>query len=255
MSGTLVVFAKRPEPGLVKTRLCPPFRPEQAAAFYAAMLDDVLEATARWAPALGLAPVLAVHPPEARAQLARRAPAPFRVVAQRGRDLSERMESAAAEAAAASGSPVLLRGSDSPTLAEDALRAALRTLSDGADLVLSPDRDGGYNLAGLARTAPGIFAHPMSTGTVLADTVARARARGLRVELLPPGFDIDTAEDLRLLAEARQREAALPCPRSLAYLDACALWPAQPPGFAPEEGSPVPRGDAVRPLAIGRKVT
>ena len=59
MRGVLVVFAKRPEPGFVKTRLCPPLRPEQAAELYACMLDDVLVASARAAPALGLEPVLA----------------------------------------------------------------------------------------------------------------------------------------------------------------------------------------------------
>ena len=61
-AGVLVVFAKAPRPGEVKTRMCPPLTPEQAADFYAAMLDDVLEATAEFAPRLGLAPVLAVHP-------------------------------------------------------------------------------------------------------------------------------------------------------------------------------------------------
>jgi hypothetical protein len=101
-------------------------------------------------------------------------------------------------------------------------------------VVLSPDRDGGYNLVGLARPAPGLFAHAMSTASVLDDTLGRARALGLRAELLAPGFDIDTAEDLALLAEARRRDPALPCPRALAYLDAHGLWPAQTAGRAPD---------------------
>lgn len=65
MSGALVVFAKQPLPGQVKTRLCPPFTPEQAADFYACMLDDVLESTLRASAALGLVAVLALLPPEA----------------------------------------------------------------------------------------------------------------------------------------------------------------------------------------------
>ena len=80
----LIVFAKEPRPGFVKTRMSPPLSAEQAAGLYAALLDDVLAATAEHAEAFGLAPVLAVHPPEACAALARRAPPGFRVVAQRG---------------------------------------------------------------------------------------------------------------------------------------------------------------------------
>jgi glycosyltransferase A (GT-A) superfamily protein (DUF2064 family) len=91
--------------------------------------------------------------------------------------------------------------------------------------VICPDRDGGYNLVGLARPAPGLFAHPMSTASVLADTLARARAGGLTHTALPAGFDLDTAADLALLAEARRRGAAGACPRTLAFLDRHALWP------------------------------
>ena len=82
--GVLVVFAKLPRAGEVKTRMCPPLSLEDAASFYSAMLDDVLEATAVFAPGLGLDPVLAVHPGQGCRELALRAPAPFRVVRQRG---------------------------------------------------------------------------------------------------------------------------------------------------------------------------
>jgi uncharacterized protein len=217
----LVVFAKEPAPGQVKTRLCPPFTPEQAARFYAALLADVLDATAAACRALGLDAVLAVHPPEA----ATRVPAPpgFRREPQRGPDLAARMEHALARELAAGG-PVLLRGSDSPTLAAATLAAAVDALSR-SDLVLCPDRDGGYNLVGLAKPAPGLFAHPMSTAAVLADTLAQARRLGLSHTLLPAGFDLDTAADLALLADARHAGAADLCPRTLAFLDAEKLWP------------------------------
>jgi rSAM/selenodomain-associated transferase 1 len=222
MSGALVVFAKRPEPGQVKTRLCPPLTPEQAAAFYACMLEDVLETSVRAAAALDLEAVLAVHPPEAAETLP--APAGLRREPQHGADLGERMEHALARELAAGRSPVLLRGSDSPTLGLATLRAALDALTR-ADLVICPDRDGGYNLVGLARPAPGLFSHPMSTGSVLADTLTRARLCGLSHALLPAGFDIDSAADLGLLAEARSRGAAGACPHSVAFLDRHGLWP------------------------------
>jgi rSAM/selenodomain-associated transferase 1 len=223
MSALLVVFAKAPRPGEVKTRLCPPFSPAEAAAFYTHLLDDVLEHTAEVAPRLGLETWLAVHPPEAVAVLARRAPAGLRVVAQRGANLSERMAWAVAQGAAAGCSPILLRGSDSPTLGEPTLREALAELAR-TDLVICPDRDGGYNLVGLHRPAPTLFEHPMSTRSVLEDTLANARGLGLSTRLLPPGFDIDEAKDLLRLAEERDRGRVLICPRTLAFLDAGNLW-------------------------------
>jgi rSAM/selenodomain-associated transferase 1 len=221
--GALVVFARQPAPGRVKTRLTPPFSPEQAAALYRAMLADVLDASAAMAERFGLDAVLAVTPPEACAELARSAPAAFRAVAQRGPDLGARMEWAAAEAAAAGAAPIVLRGSDSPALAADAVGDALRAL-DGHDLALIPDRDGGYGLVALRRPAPGLFSHPMSTASVLADTLAQASRLGLRARVLGPGFDVDTAADLRWLAAARSESGSL-CPRTLAYLDAERLWP------------------------------
>jgi hypothetical protein len=224
VTGAILVFAKAPVPGLVKTRLCPPLTPEEAAAFYACMLDDVLELTARAARGLGLAPWLAVHPPEACAELARRAPAAFRVLAQRGADLSERMTAAAADAAAAGHRPLLLRGSDSPALGEATLAACLKALDD-FDVVLCPDRDGGYNLVGLRGPAPGLFDHAMSTDRVLADTLARASRLGLRSHLLAPGFDLDSAADLRWLARLGAGESDS-CRRTLGFAKARGLLPA-----------------------------
>jgi len=220
--GAILVFAKAPRPGLVKTRMTPPFSPSEAAEFYACLLDDVLEATAESARRLGLDAVVAVHPAEACAEIARRAPPTFRVVAQCGQDLAQRMRWAVSEAAAGGFSPVLLRGSDSPTLGEGTIEEALATLK-GADVVISPDLDGGYNLIGLRTPAPALFDHPMSTGSVVADTLASASRLGLRARVLAGGFDLDTAADLRWLAEAR-RSGTPPCPRTLSFLDEHALW-------------------------------
>jgi hypothetical protein len=220
--GVLVVFAKQPAPGQVKTRLCPPFTPEQAARFYAAMLEDVLEATLAACTQLGLEAVLAVHPPEAASSVA--GPPGLRREPQHGADLGARMEHAMTRELGAGRRPVLLRGSDSPTLGLATLSAALDAL-ERTDLVICPDSDGGYNLVGLARPAPGLFSHPMSTASVLDDTLARAKTSRLTHTLLPAGFDLDTAPDLVRLAEARKRGAAGACPRTLAFLDRHSLWP------------------------------
>jgi glycosyltransferase A (GT-A) superfamily protein (DUF2064 family) len=125
----------------------------------------------------------------------------------------------------------LLRGSDSPCLDRVTLGDAVSALSR-SDLVVCPDRDGGYNLVGLgvaalANAAAGaLFDHPMSTPHVLRETLARAGLARLRVESLEPGFDIDRFDDLRWLSAARRLHPSLPCPRTLAFLDERHLWPA-----------------------------
>jgi len=228
--GWLAVFAKAPRPGAVKTRLCPPFSPEQAAELYRCLLADALEESAHAARALGLEGVLAAEPPEAVAELAAQAPAGFRVLPQRGPDLGSRMSHLALQAAAAAAPLALLRGSDSPTLARADLGRCVAGL-ERDDLVVGPDRDGGYHLLGLGPRALSraalLFDHPMSTPTVLRDTVGRAERLGLRVGLLEPGFDVDRFEDLRGLAAARHRDGSLPCPRTLGFLDERRLWPAR----------------------------
>ena len=223
MRDALIVFARRPEAGRVKTRLSPPLSPEQAAGLYAAMLDDVLEVSAEAARIHDLEMWLAVTPAGAVAEMSRRCPAGFQVFPQQGRDLSERM-SRALEAAVARGAPrILLRGSDSPSLEATRIGEALRGLVDH-DVVASPDRDGGYALIGLRGAAPGIFDHPMGTERVLRDTLDAARRLGLSSDLLAGGFDIDRIEDLRWLAAARSAGRATGCPRTLDFLDANALW-------------------------------
>jgi glycosyltransferase A (GT-A) superfamily protein (DUF2064 family) len=140
------------------------------------------------------------------------------------------MTRVAREAAAAGAPCALLRGSDTPTLDSAALRAAREALA-GADLVVRPDHDGGYGLVGLGPAAlarglaGGLFSHPMSTRTTLRDTRAAAARLGLACAELPPGFDVDHYEDLRLLAAARHADASIPCPRTLAWLDGHRLWP------------------------------
>ena len=216
--GKILVFAKVPVPGRVKTRMSPPLSPRQAAEFYGAMLGDVLEATAGFCAALHLEPVLALHPGSACAEWAQRVPPGYRVIAQRGASLAERMANAVDDESGLGRGPILLRGSDSPALPQERVEAALRALEDN-DVVLSPDRDGGYSLMGLGGVWPGLFAVPTSTGHVLRDTVARAEALGARTVLIEGGFDLDRVEDLNALVEAAQGPQAALCSRTLAYVE------------------------------------
>jgi hypothetical protein len=131
---------------------------------------------------------------------------------------------AAREAAAAGATRILLRGSDSPALDGDSVARVLAAL-DANDLVVCPDLDGGYSLVGLQRPAPGLFDHPMSTRSVLDDTLARAAELGLRAHVEAPSFDLDTIEDLNHLAAVRaQPGVAALCRHTLEYLDAHDWW-------------------------------
>jgi len=230
MKGWLVVFAKAPQPGRVKTRLSPPLSTAEAAELYRCLLLDALDESAAAAATLGLEAVVAVDPPSATAELAAQTPAGFRAIAQGSGELGARMSHVARQAAAAGAPFALLRGSDSPCLDRVVLRDAIAALA-GADLVLCPDRDGGYNLVGLGARAlergpsGGLFDHPMSTPTVLRDTLARAERLQLAAAQLAPGFDVDRYEDLRWLAARRFERGEIPCPRTLVFLDQRRLWP------------------------------
>ncbi len=221
--GWLVVFAKAPRPGLVKTRMSPPLSLDEAALLYGEMLADVLAASARFASQLDLDPVVAFHPADAARELVHRAPPGFRLQAQHGRDLGERMARACREAAAAGVDRILIRGSDSPALGIEPFEQTLARIDSGDDLVLTPDQDGGYAMIGLRTPESRLFQITMSTASVLDDTLARAAALGLRASTTDPAFDLDTVADLwRFRAWLRERPAPVAsdlCPRTLEALD------------------------------------
>lgn len=191
---TLLVLAKRPVPGRVKTRLCPPCTPEQAAALAAAALDDTLAAVLA-TPARRRVLVLDGAP---WAGL----PGDLDVVAQRGAGLDERL--AAAFADAAGGEPALLVGMDTPQVTPALLGAAVDALlAPGADAVLGAADDGGYWAIGLRRPDPAVFLGvPMSTGDTGAAQHARLADLGLAVTLLPTLRDVDVADDAVAVAGA-----------------------------------------------------
>ncbi|OAN45998.1 hypothetical protein A6A03_01710 [Chloroflexus islandicus] len=192
----LVMMARRPEAGRVKTRLCPPLTPAQAATLYAAFLRDLVDLV-RVVP--GVQPLIAYAPAEAGDYFAALAPAIARRP-QTGADLGERL-AAVTDAVLGEGAPaVLVIGSDSPSLPPAQITQAVAALAGGADLVLGPAEDGGYYLVGLRRPAPALFTEvPMSTPTVLRDTLAVAERLGLRTALIDPWYDIDTIADLHRL--------------------------------------------------------
>ncbi|HEV8308428.1 MAG TPA: TIGR04282 family arsenosugar biosynthesis glycosyltransferase [Methylomirabilota bacterium] len=200
----VAVMAKVPVAGEVKTRLCPPLTPTQAAGLARCFLQDRMEQIA----GIELAePILAFTPPEREAEIrALVGPATgVRLVPQVGGDLGARLDRLLTDLLAAPPGAAIAVDADSPTLPTAFVRdACLALLGDTADVVVGPCEDGGYYLIGLRRPTPALFrAIAWSTPAVLEETVARARQLGLRLRLLPAWFDVDRGEDLaRLRARA-----------------------------------------------------
>lgn len=189
----LLVIAKAPVPGRVKTRLCPPCTPEQAAAVAAAALADTLAAGSTSRAADRILVLDGRHP----------APPGWQTVAQHGDGLGDRLANAFTEQAAHR-RPVLLVGMDTPQLTPAHLDDAMRLLTapDGPDAVLGAAVDGGWWALGLRAAAHGACLRdiPTSTATTGADTLRALRARRLDVAELPRLRDVDTAADAREVA-------------------------------------------------------
>ncbi|MFI5314243.1 MAG: TIGR04282 family arsenosugar biosynthesis glycosyltransferase [Myxococcota bacterium] len=194
----LALFAKAPVPGFAKTRLAPPLTPERAAAFYEAMLLDILD---QHASVSDCELALWFTPDGAAEWFAAHAPAVYRRLPQRGRDLAERMRELFRFHAAEGCERIVLRGTDSPTLPAARVAQAFAAL-EHSPLVLCPDRDGGYNLIGARAPHDALFELALSRSDVLGATLARARELGLPCEILPAHHDVDTWQDVvRLSAE------------------------------------------------------
>jgi hypothetical protein len=196
----LCIMAKAPEAGRVKTRLCPPLSPDDAAELYGCFLLDKISQVRGVA---GAERMLVYAPAEAAAVFEALAPG-FTLLAQRGDDLTARLVAVCDELFRGGFDAAILIDSDTPTLPTERLERAVALMRGGApDLVLGPSEDGGYYLIGLRRPHPEIFeGMPWSTPAVLEETLRRARALGLSSAMLEAWYDVDTAADLlRLQAE------------------------------------------------------
>ncbi len=207
----LALFAKAPLPGQVKTRLCPPLSFSEAASLYEAMLLDILD---QHASLEGAKRVLWFTPPEAASWFERTTPPGYRLRPQQGPDLAARMQRLFRAHALEGFGRIVLRGTDSPTLPLERVSSAFEAL-ERVDLVLCPDRDGGYNLIGLRHPCDELFELELSTAQVLERTVARASEAGLCVEILPPHQDVDTAQDLMRIRDELSEALT---PRTLRWL-------------------------------------
>src|SRR3954454_24816134 len=209
----LVIMAKAPRPGAVKTRLTPGLSPEAVIRFYRCLLEDTL-ALAR---SLGDVEVAIMCPESDVSDLAQLAGSEARVVAQKGEGLAAGLTSVFAHFAEGHQRRTIAFNSDSPHLPRSVLEDAFETLA-AHDVVVGPTHDGGYYLVGANAFHPTLFARDgMGTSSALDRLLSRARALHLSIGLAEPFYDIDVADDLTRLAE-ELRLAPARAPRTAAWL-------------------------------------
>ncbi|MHB2025967.1 MAG: TIGR04282 family arsenosugar biosynthesis glycosyltransferase [Elusimicrobiota bacterium] len=206
----VVVFAKAPVPGRVKTRLCPPLSPGQAAQLYRAFIQDTL-ACARSIARAKLLVAYADDGASPELNWLKNQPG-FDFFPQEGEDLGERLVRAFDRVFQDGAEKAVVIGSDAPQIRPETIRRALDSLSK-SDAVLGPAEDGGYYLIGLKERRPELFQDiPWSTNKALEETLASARSSGLKVSFLAPLADVDTFADILSLAGKLRRRPKGVCP-------------------------------------------
>ena len=225
MPNALVIVAKAPVVGQVKTRLCPPLSAAEATELFRCFLVDTVE---RACTLPDTQVCLAFAPADSEALFRALLPFPLRYLPQRGNGLGERLVNIFADLLQQGFSKIVIMDSDSPTLPTAYLQEAFTSLSDpGTDAVFGPCRDGGYYLVGARAVHRGLFENiTWSTALVLAETLAQARLHKLHLTLLPSWYDVDNGADLReLAAELGRLDGNDGVPRTLAFLSQLGLCP------------------------------
>lgn len=196
-------MTKAPRAGHVKTRLVPPFTPEEAAKLNICFLRDLagsITAACLEAPARGIA---IYTPIGAEAVYNNILPRDFFLISQRGGDFGERLILAADDLFKVGFESVCLINSDSPTVPASSFVEAARELAKSADrVVIGPSDDGGYYLIGLKQLHRRLFEEiDWSTEHVLDQTLKRAAEIGVAVHELPSGYDVDDRATLGRLCD------------------------------------------------------
>ena len=213
MDTALLVFAKVPRPGEVKTRLTPALSAAEAARLYTAFLRDTLRQVLR----LDAEVRLYLAPPLPDGELDA-VPSGVDVHVQTGDGLGARMEQAFRETLGDGYGRVFVMGSDHPTLPRSFLQRADQALQDSASLCVGPTEDGGFYLLGMSAFYPQLFDEmSYSHGQVFAETLSRAEGTRADVTVLPQWYDVDRPRDLeRLLTDLDDRPADAPNTRRVA---------------------------------------
>ncbi len=196
MKNALLIFARQPNPGKVKTRLTPPLSPVEAAQLYRCMLSDIIHKTESMRKTDRILFYEAANGSE---KYFRDNFPSLRLYPQQGEDLGSRMKQAFDLAFSMGYRAAAVIGTDSPDLPVGYIDKSFRLLdNEGADVVFGPAEDGGYYLLALKRTYEELFRGiAWSSGRVLSESIARAGLLGLACGALPVWYDVDTFDDLK----------------------------------------------------------
>jgi len=209
----LVIMAKAPRPGAVKTRLTPSLPLQAATEFYRCLLDDTLAL----AQSLSNVEVAIMCPHSDVDEFAKLVANESTVVAQNGEGLAAGLTSVFGHFAKDGPRRIIAFNSDSPHLPRPVLEDAFEILMAN-DMVVGPTCDGGYYLVGAKTSHPTLFAGDgMGTSSALEILLARARVLALSIGFVPSFYDIDVAGDLTRLAE-ELRLAPTKAPRTARWL-------------------------------------
>ena len=210
---TLVIMAKAPRPGSVKTRLAQSLPAPAVMELYRCLLHDTI-ALCR---SLKDVDVALMCPESDEVELTRLLGDAVRVVAQKGEGLAAGLTSVFAHFAAQPEQRVIAFNSDSPHLASSVLEHAFQILTS-SDVVVGPTHDGGYYLVGAKSSHPSLFeADGLGTNSALQNLLARTRLLGLSTGVTEYFYDIDVADDLVRLAQ-ELRLAPARAPQTAAWL-------------------------------------
>ena len=197
----LVIMAKAPRPGSVKTRLAKTLPLPAVTELYLCLLND----TIALAHLLDRVDVALMCPAYDVEDLSRAVAQAVRIVPQTGQGLTAGLTSVFAHFTYPGHQRVIAFNSDSPHLPASALESAFDLL-ETRDLVVGPTHDGGYYLVGAKAPHPGLFSNDgLGTANALQALFTRARALKLSIDLTDPFYDIDEASDLSQLADELQR--------------------------------------------------
>jgi uncharacterized protein len=201
---TLVIMAKAPKPGMVKTRLAGCLPAAVVTSLYCCLLED----TVALAKSLTTVEAAVMCPESDREELMQLLGSSVDVVAQKGEGLAAGLVSVFRYFTAAGRQHVVAFNSDSPHLAPSVLTSAFEMLATH-DVVVGPTHDGGYYLVGAKAVYPSLFeGDGMGTRSALDRLVTRTKALELSTGFTEPFYDIDVADDLLRLAEELQLDPA-----------------------------------------------
>lgn len=203
MREALVVMAKAPQAGEVKTRLIGAMTAEEARDLYVAFLTDTFSLMEEIMEEREELSLILCYTPEGEEEAFEDVEREGSLmIPQRGAELGERLRNCFADVFGMGHESVVVIGADTPNLPGELLFDAFDVLEEEDGVILGPSTDGGYYLIGMRREHPALFSRiPWSTDAVFAATEARAAEAGIHLIVMPEWYDIDTPEELALLEQ------------------------------------------------------